>query len=170
MKISNILSLSLFVIAVVLGSCGGSGKKATYKIEKASFNLEAPLFSGANSTQAEHKLDLSAIKKELNIDGGEVKSAKLTKAIIYFQDSASTDLANSIVLSLAGDKVNMAQMAVANPLEAGKKEVILKSSSEAEIAEFFNQVMMYIVLDVDLKNDTESTLKLSADLEFELEF
>jgi hypothetical protein len=170
MKISKILSFSVIILLISLASCSGSGKKATYKIEKASFNLEAPLFSGANSTQAEHKLDLAAIKKELGIEGGEVKSAKLTKAVIYFQDSASTDLANSVVMSLAGDKVNMAQMAVANPLEAGKKEVILKSSSEAEIAEFFNQTMMYIVLDVDLKNDSESTLKLSADLEFELEF
>ncbi len=170
MKISTLLSISFFLIAIVLSSCGGSGKKATYKIEKASFNLEAPLFSGANSTQAEHKLDLSAIKKELGTDASEVKSAKLIKAVIYFQDSASTDLANSIVLSLAGDKVDMAQVAVANPLEAGKKEVILKGSSEAEIAEFFNQAMMYIVLDVDLKNDKESSLKLSANLEFELEF
>jgi hypothetical protein len=73
-------------------------------------------------------------------------------------------------MSLAGDNVNMAQLAVANPLEAGKKEVVLTGSSEAEIAAFFNQTMMYIVLDVDLKSDSESTLILTADLEFELEF
>ena len=170
MKTSHLISFVILIASLSFYSCNGSSKKATYKIEKANFTLEAPLFSGANSTQAEHKLDLSAIKKELGIDGDEVKSAKLTKAIIYFQDSASTDIANSIVMSLAGDNVNMAQMAVANPLEEGKKEVVLKGSSEAEIAAFFNQTMMYIVLDVDLKNDSESTLILTADLEFELEF
>ena len=114
--------------------------------------------------------DLSAIKKELGLNDEVVKSAKLVKAAIYFQDSASTDVANSLVLSLAGDKVNMAQIAVANPLESAKKEVILKGSSEAEIAEFFNQSMMYIILDIDVKADSETSLSLLADLEFELEF
>jgi hypothetical protein len=170
MKNSNLISFVILILCLSIYSCGGSGKKATYKIEKANFTFEAPLFSGANSTQAEHKLDLSTIKRELGTDAAEVRSAKLTKAVIYFQDATTSDLANSIVLSLAGDKVNMAQVAVANPLVEGKKEVILNVSSEAEIAEFFNQAMMYIVLDVDLKNDTESTLKLSANLEFELEF
>jgi len=94
----------------------------------------------------------------------------LVKAVVYFQDSASTDIANSLVLSLAGDKVNMAQIAVANPLESTKKEVVLKGSSEAEITEFFNQAMIYIILDVDLKADSETPLTLLADLEFELEF
>ena len=170
MKTSHLISFVILIASLSMYSCSGSGKKGTYKIEKANFTIEAPLFGGANSTQAEHTLDLSAIKKELGLDDGEVKSAKLTKATIYFQDSASTDMANSIVMSLAGDNVNMAQLAVANPLEAGKKEVVLTGSSEAEIAAFFNQTMMYIVLDVDLKNDSESTLILTADLEFEIEF
>ena len=170
MKTSKLITFIILIASLSIYSCSGSGKKATYRIEKANFTLEAPLFSGANSTQAEHTLDLSAIKKELGLDEGEVKSAKLTKATIYFQDSASTDLANSIVMSLSGDNVNMAQLAVANPLEAGKKEVVLTGSSEAEIAAFFNQTMMYIVLDVDLKNDSQSPVMLSADLEFELEF
>jgi len=170
MKISRIVSYTAFILLICFASCGGSGKKATYKIEKASFQLEAPLFSGANTGQAEHKIDLAVLKKELGLDDADVKSAKLVKAVIYFQDSALTDVANSLVLSLAGDKVNMAQIAVANPLETDKKEVVLKGSSEAEIAEFFNQAMMYIILDVDVKADSETSLKLLADLEFELEF
>jgi hypothetical protein len=170
MKRSTFISFGLLLFAIGISACGGSGKKATYKIEKASFNLEAPLFSGANSAQSEHKIDLMAIRKELALDDVEVKSAKLIKAVVYFQDSASTDLGNSLVLSLAGEKVNMAQIAVMNPLEPGKTEVILKGSSEAKITDFFNEPLMYIVLDVDLKADSEKPLKLAADLEFELEF
>ena len=170
MNISKATSSALLIIILFLYACGGSRKKATYKIEKAAFSLEGPLYSGANSAQSEHKIDLSSIKKELSIDDEEIKSAKLIKAVIYFQDSSSTDMANSIVLSLAGEHVNMAQIAVANPLEADKKEVTLKGSSEAEIADFFNQALIYLVLDIDLKADSESSLKLAADLEFELEF
>lgn len=170
MKKSGLISFCLLIIAISIVACGGSGKKATYKIKNASFNLEAPLFSGANTAQAEHKIDLAAIKKELSINASEVKSAKLIKAVIYFQDSTSTDIANSIVLSLAADKVKMAEVGVINPLEAGKKEVNLQGSTEAEIADFFNQSLMYLVLDIDLKADAEKSLILSADLEFELEF
>ena len=170
MKISRIAPYAAFMLLICLVACGGAGKKATYKIEKVSFKLEAPYYSGANSAQVEHKIELSAIKKEPGLSEGDVKSAKLVKAVIYFQDSTSTDVANSFVLSLAGDKVNMAQIAVANPLEPAKKEVILKGSSEAEIAEFFNQSMMYLILDIDVKADSETSLILLADLEFELEF
>ena len=126
MTFSKLITCRFLIIALFLTACGGSGKKATYKIEKAAFTIEAPLYSGANSAQSEHKIDLSAIKKELSIEDEEIKSAKLIKAVIYFQDSSSTDMANSIVLSLSGEHVNMAQIAVANPLEADKKEVILK--------------------------------------------
>jgi len=170
MKISRIVTYAAFVLLICLAACGGSGKKASYKVEKVNFKMEAPLFGGANSAQAELKIDLSAIRKELGLSDGEVNSAKLVKAVVYFQDSATTDIANSLVLSLAGDKVNMAQIAVANPLESAKKEVVLKGSSEAEITEFFNQAMIYIILDVDLKADSETPLTLLADLEFELEF
>ena len=63
MKTSKLITFIILIASLSIYSCSGSSKKATYKIEKANFTLEAPLFGGANSTQAEHTLDLSAIKK-----------------------------------------------------------------------------------------------------------
>jgi len=79
---------------------------------------------------------------------------------------------NSLVLSLSSDNadLSMAEIAVLNPIKPKSNKQELNLAQEAEIDEYFQESMMYILLDADLAEAIDDDMKLTADLTFEVTY
>jgi len=73
-------------------------------------------------------------------------------------------------LSSDNADLSMAEIAVLNPIKAKSNKQELNFAQEAEIDEYFQESMMYILLDAGLAEAIDDDMKLTADLTFEVTY
>ncbi len=105
-------------------------------------------------------------------ENSEIKTAKLVSATVNDADEYEFDGVNSLVLSLSSDNadLSMAEIAVLNPIKAKSNKQELNLAQEAEIDDYFQESMMYILLDAGLAEAIDDDMKLTADLTFEVTY
>lgn len=168
-RILNALFLAIFVF---LSGCSGEGaEKGTILLRDVEFSYSGPLDVGANTAQYEWSINP---KDQLRMwtDKSEIKTAKLVAATIHDADEYEFDGVNSLVLSLSSDNadLSMAEIAVLNPLKGKSNKQELNLAQEAEIDDYFQESMMYILLDAGLAEAIDDDMKLTADLTFEVTY
>lgn len=163
------LTTLVLIYGVTFIGCNSEKNNKTIVLKNIEFVLEGPLYSGSNPAQYKYEVDLKSILGADYKQGATINSAALTSAQIQSADSnANFNKINSFVLSLASDNkdVKMQELALLNPILANSKVADLKPSAEANAKGFLKEKHFYIVLDADLKEDIEDTLKFIANLTF----
>ena len=168
-KILNALFLGMLIF---LSGCSGEGaEKGTILLQNIEFDFSGPLDAGSNTAQYEWSINP---KEHLRMWGenSKIKTAKLVSATVNDADEYEFDGVNSLVLSLSSDNadLSMAEIAVLNPIKAKSNKQELNLAQEAEIDDYFQESMMYILLDAGLAEAIDDDMKLTADLTFEVTY
>ena len=168
----KILNALFLVMLIFLSGCSGEGaEKGTILLRNIEFDFSGPLDAGSNTAQYEWSINP---KDHLRMWGenSEIKTAKLVSATVNDADEYEFDGVNSLVLSLSSDNadLSMAEIAVLNPIKPKSNKQELNLAQEAEIDEYFQEYMMYILLDAGLAEAIDDDMKLTADLTFEVTY
>jgi len=155
--------LLLLFVAVVSSSCGG-GIDKVYEISNLELSMEGPLFEGPNSASASHKVDLSKIGSSAS----NVKGATLSKIVLRLPDSLSFDNFSDFKFQLTADDAAMTEAAQLNPVPAGQSSIELKTSSEADLTDFFKLNEFIILIDGNVKEEVYDNFNFEVDLVFNL--
>jgi hypothetical protein len=126
--------------------------------------MEGPLFEGPNSASITHKLDLSSI----GISAEKINHVHLTKVRIYLPDSSNFNLFGDFKFQLTADEASMVECAQLNPVPSEISSVELKTSSEADLKDFFKLSEFVILMDANLKEDFNDNINFKADIEFKI--
>lgn len=165
-KIVQLSFISLIISVFV--TCSGPKEMVPYVIPSTDFVLEGPLYEGSNTVQVAYSIDVASILEPFGAkDVKAIKKVSL-KAANFKGTSNLSEHISSLVFNLAAENVDMLQIAVLNPLADGVSDVQLTPAAEADLAAFFQQKDVFLVLDVNLKHDMEESLTLTGNFEFEV--
>lgn len=155
-----------FLAVVALASCS-EGVKNKYTAENVELFAEGPLFSGPNTLQANHTINLEAVAPGLTAD--RIESVKLTKAQITTSNGTFDNVKN-LVLQVASSTAAMQKAGVLNPVPKGQNSADLTPAAEADMKENFGEKEIFLILDADLENDLDSNLMYLGNFEFEITY
>lgn len=166
----KILFQTMCFLLILSVACNSKTNKHNLTTDSIELIAEGPLFEGSNTVQGELLTPLENLIESLSLNSDQIKNARLTATEIVLPDSIDAGLISSLTLSLASDHTEMIQLAVINPLPAGKNSFKLQVAGEQEkLAELLKQDKVYVVADAMLKKDIETSLKMKCKLEFEIE-
>ncbi len=169
----RILSGFFLLIAamVFINSCGTTSNNTV------SLNFEAtaegPFFTGPNSLMCEYTVDLSNLVEGKEVNAEDIKKVNLISAQIDLSKNDSLNLTafNSASLQFVSKNEPMTSFAVLNPIENQGNTTQLNVSSEADLAPYFKENSMTLVLDLELKEDAFTdhlTAEIKLDLNLEI--
>jgi len=159
MTLRNYVSICVLLFSIY--SCS-SGIDKTYSLNAIELNMEGPLFEGPNSASAMHKVDLSSI----GVSADKINHAYISKVRVYLPDSSNFNLFGDFKFQFTADEASMVECAQLNPIPSNVSSVDLKTSSEADLKDFFKLSEFVILMDGNLKEDYFENVNFKADLEF----
>lgn len=162
----NLWTVCIGLMAWLWLGCGGEPRTLSYSVEGQTFELMGPLFAGPNTGQVTFSPDLSATLQAANATADDLEDVKLSKAILSMPPGQTFEGINEIVLSLVADEAEMVQAAVLNPVPQDRSEVSLTVSEEAELLKIFQQPEAYLVVDLGLANDMDTSVVVMGDFKF----
>ncbi|MDX2134013.1 MAG: hypothetical protein SFV52_04480 [Saprospiraceae bacterium] len=166
--LATVLSLICIVVGLPLlfFSCG-STQTEVLTVTGIELSAEGPLFSGSNTAQGICRAELDAWLKSRGKTSAEVREVRLTRAQVYVPDTTNLDGLASVTLMFASDNIDMQTMGALNPIPAGQHRIdIPVAQAQQQIKWFVVQPAFSVVLDADLKADSDAGLGMKADLEF----
>lgn len=156
---------SFVLVALLLANCSGEVQTQEYTIETNEILFSGPLFSGPNSGQVTHKVDISTLPKN-----SKIKGVKLTSASVALADSTiSNEDILSFVLQITSSNTSMSQVAVLNPFD-GSFPANLTTSTDAELKDYFTSDEFYLILDADFDIDIEEDVMMKGTFKFEITY
>jgi hypothetical protein len=155
--------LLLLSVTLTFASCGG-GVDKVYEVNNLQLSMEGPLFEGPNSASINHKVDLS----QIGSSAAKIKGATLSKIVLRLPDSLNFDNFSDFKFQLTADDAAMTEAAQLNPVPTGKSSLELKTSSEADLSEFFKLDEFIILIDGNVKEENYDNFNFAVDLVFSL--
>jgi len=169
-KLTKWLIWSLCLL--IFSQCTSDSITQNASQESVVFEWTGPLYEGSNPSQQTIKVDLPALLGKSYQEGMEIVKVSLQSAELSADSSTAMNGINSLVLSIASDdpSLPMKELAVLNPVQAGLSQASLKTSPEAEVADFFGQKQFYLVVDAGLSADRDADLRLTGKFKWEIQF
>ena len=162
----KIIGSLAFVLIAVLVACGPSQEK-TNDI-KLPLTAEGPFFAGPTSLMHEFKPDLKALMGD---DAAKLKELKLKDISVNLPEGSpySWDDFTSASLVFVSDNSPMTSVAILNPIKSNGTNIVLTTSEDADLVEFFKEEKFTILLDLDFIEDIYEDV-INADLTMNLVF
>lgn len=158
----------LIGLALLWLGCGGDTRTLSHSVKGQTFELMGPLFAGPNTAQATFSPDVAATLAAENAGEAELVGVRLRSAILRMPAGQSFAGVEEAVLQLVADDAEMTQAAVLNPVPQDKSEISLTVSEEADLLKIFQQEQAYLVIDLGLAEDLDTSLVVMGDFVFDL--
>lgn len=168
MKRNTLGLIAATLLACLLNACNPNTVDVPVELKNVEMVLEAPVFAGSNTLQAETALALDQAFEQAGADKNQITEAVLTSATLRQKNGAAFDNYESVLLQLFNEKTPMTELAQLTTIPAGTAELSLAVSKEKNATEFFKQDKIGIVVDANLKADDTTALALICDLKFTL--
>lgn len=171
MKISLINFIMIIGFSLLIGSCGGPKESKTAKLETLTLSAEGPFFEGSNTLQVEFTDALNKFLTENEIPLDDLKEVMIAKCEISVDDTSNLDLISSVNIQLFSDNYPMQNVALLNPVPAGKNKVELQVAEiQEDILEIFKDGSVYVVGDVIIKEEYWDNLSVNCDMEIKVTY
>lgn len=164
--------LSFLVIVLLTISCSGPKESKVDKIETIKLSASGPLFEGSNTFQAEFSDALDNFLKTNNIPLDDLSKIQVSSCKVSVAgEPQNFDNFSSINIQLFSDNYPMQNVALINPIPAGKSELNLQVAEiQEDILGIFKDQSIYIVGDAILKADYDNDLSFNCDIEIEVTY
>lgn len=156
------------LIYASFSSCIREKTVFNYEINNAEFVSDDMVFEGSNTLQLKYMPQLAQAAGISTLTEDQIISVKLTKATLSTEDSMHFDNINSITLQLSTDKTDMQEIAVISPVSENSDQLNMTVSAETDVAEAFKQKEIYLIADIDVKQDQTMPIHFKAALVFEI--
>jgi hypothetical protein len=154
------LIMSAFLIAC------GSGKvnEFTHDIKNIKIKVDAPVFAGPNTIQAELKLDLDSVFKANKADRTKIKHITIEEFKFNMEDGRNFDNFESFTVNFFSDANDMTKLGIINPIEKGKTSISASVTEKANLSKYFSEPTIYLVIDANITNNDSIPYNMNADL------
>lgn len=162
------VAYSALIALLLLAGCGATETKEV-TTELLVLTAEGPLYDGSNTATLMWKPDLAALLGE-GITAADIQSARITAVQFGAVDEAAQGLISDVTFQLAGSGVAMQKVAFMNPMPSGQNLVALQVAEDQKgLSDFFALDEITLVADVNLTEEWEDDLALSAQINIQFE-
>jgi hypothetical protein len=164
------LSLMAMGLALFAAACGGPTATVTGEIKGILILAEAPLFEGANTAIGEWDIDLTALTGQEGLRAEDLKNARIKSVTLSLDDPENEGLLEQITLQLTAPSSDMKKVAFLNPVPTnGTTYTLQVAETQKNLVELFQQGLVTVVADVNIREDYDDDLRLLIDIQFELD-
>ena len=154
MKTINYFKTGIIAITalVAMNSCSVATDNIVVEQKNQTFEFEDV------TTQIDVNSEATFYATE-GITSENIQKATITSIEISKNDSLSFSEVENIAISIMGDEIDMASVALLNPIPEDSKTVSLEFAEEVDVAPFIKAGDFYLIMDAGFKNEDFSTSK-----------
>jgi hypothetical protein len=156
-------TLAMIALLLLMASCAKT-EQVSYTSHDLVLTAEGPLYDGSNTATANWKINLTELIGE-GYTAADLTGARITSIRLTAVNPTSLDLVSDVTFLLAGAGVSMQKIGFLNPVPSGSHHIDLQiADGQKGLEGFFKLEQIALVADLNLTDELEEDLALSAQL------